>query len=73
VITRELPGIPEELRRRGAAVKPAGMLSRGLAGTVGGTLVVNLPGSPSAVDDGMPVIVSIVPHVLGQLRGEDHG
>jgi molybdenum cofactor synthesis domain-containing protein len=73
VITRELPGIPEELRRRGAAVKPAGMLSRGLAGTVGGTLVVNLPGSPSAVDDGMPVIVSIAPHVLGQLRGEDHG
>ena len=72
VIERELPGIAEELRRRGAAVKPAGMLSRGLAGIGGGALIVNLPGSPGAVSDGIPVILSIASHVLDQLGGGDH-
>lgn len=72
VIERELPGIAEELRRRGEAVKPAGMLSRGLAGIGGGALIVNLPGSPGAVGDGIPVILSIASHVLDQLGGGDH-
>ena len=74
VITRELPGIAEELRRRSTAEKPAGMLSRGVAGVVddGGALVVNLPGSPRAVASGMPVILSVAAHVLDQLRGSDH-
>ncbi|QDZ13920.1 MogA/MoaB family molybdenum cofactor biosynthesis protein [Humibacter ginsenosidimutans] len=72
VLTLELPGIADELRRRATVQKPAGMLSRGLAGIAGDALVVNLPGSPAAVDDGMPVIVSIAPHVLAQLGGEDH-
>ncbi len=72
VIDQEVPGIAEELRRRGAQVLPAGMLSRGLSGIAGGALVVNLPGSPSAVRDGMPVIVSIARHVVSQLSGADH-
>jgi len=72
VLEREVPGIAEELRRIGAAHKPAGMLSRGLAGVVGGALVVNLPGSPAAVASGMPVILAVAPHVAGQLAGEDH-
>lgn len=72
VIEREIPGISEELRRRGAAVKPAGMLSRGLAGVTGGALIVNLPGSPGAVSEGIPVILSIASHVLDQLSGGDH-
>lgn len=74
VITRELPGIAEELRRRSVAEKPAGMLSRGVAGVVDdtGALVVNLPGSPRAVASGMPVILSVATHVLDQLRGSDH-
>ena len=74
VVTRELPGISEELRRRGAAEKPAAILTRGIAGAVDphGALVVNLPGSPSAVASGMPVVVSVARHVLDQLTGGDH-
>lgn len=74
VITREVPGIAEELRRRGAAEKPAGMLTRGLAGVVDphGVLVVNLPGSPAGVASGMPVVLSVARHVLDQLGGGDH-
>lgn len=72
VIERDVPGIAEELRRIGATVKPAGMLSRGLAGIAGGTLIVNLAGSPGAVADGLPVVISIARHVVDQLAGGDH-
>lgn len=72
VVERDVPGIAEELRRRGTAVKPGGMLSRGLAGIARGSLIVNLPGSPGAVSDGMPVILSVAGHVLDQLAGGDH-
>lgn len=72
VLDRDLPGIAEELRRRSVAEKPAGMLSRGLAGVAGDALIVNLPGSPKAVVSGMPVIVSVAQHVVDQLSGEDH-
>ncbi|PKI89737.1 molybdenum cofactor biosynthesis protein [Actinomycetales bacterium SN12] len=72
VIERQLPGIAEELRRAGLAATPASMLTRGLAGVVGDTLIVNLPGSPKAVAEGMPVVLSVAGHVLSQLDGEDH-
>ncbi|WP_341997455.1 MogA/MoaB family molybdenum cofactor biosynthesis protein [Microbacterium sp. LWH7-1.2] len=74
VVTRQIPGISEELRRRGAAEKPVGMLTRGVAGVVDphGVLVVNLPGSPGGVASGMPVVVSVARHVLDQLGGSDH-
>lgn len=74
VVTRMVPGIAEELRRRGAAEKPAALLSRGIAGVVDpyGALVVNLPGSPGAVADGMPVVLSVARHVIDQLGGGDH-
>jgi molybdenum cofactor synthesis domain-containing protein len=72
LIDREVPGIAEELRRLGAAEKPAGMLSRGLSGVAGEALVVNLPGSPRAVASGMPVVLSVAEHVIRQLAGGDH-
>jgi molybdenum cofactor synthesis domain-containing protein len=76
VLTREIPGIAEELRRIGASEKPGGMLSRGRAGVVdapgGGALVVNLPGSTAAVGSGIPVILSVARHVIDQLAGGDH-
>lgn len=74
VVTRQIPGLAEELRRRGASEKPAGMLTRGVAGVVDphGVLVVNLPGSPAGVASGMPVVLSIARHVLDQLGGSDH-
>lgn len=72
VLDREIPGIAEELRRLGAAEKPAGMLSRGLAGVAGDALIVNLPGSPRAVASGMPVVLSVARHVIDQLGGGDH-
>ncbi len=74
VVTRQIPGIAEELRRRGAAEKPAGMLTRGIAGVADphGVLIVNLPGSPRGVASGMPLLVSVAGHVLDQLGGGDH-
>lgn len=79
LLTRELPGIPEELRRIGAAEAPGGLLSRGVAGVVDagalsprGALVVNLPGSPRAVASGIAVVLAVAGHVIDQLGGGDH-
>lgn len=72
VLDREVPGIAEQLRRLGAAEKPAGMLSRGLAGVAGRALLINLPGSPAGVASGMPVVLSVAGHVVSQLGGGDH-
>lgn len=74
VLTRELPGIAEELRRTGTSDTPLALISRGVAGVVdpAGALVVNLPGSPRAVAAGVPVVLAVAAHVLDQLAGEDH-
>lgn len=72
VLTQQLPGIAEELRRRATAEKPGGMLSRGLAGVAGSALIVNLPGSTAAVGSGIRVILDVADHALAQLEGSDH-
>lgn len=73
VIEREAPGIAEAVRRYGADNGvPTAVLSRGLAGTAGRTLVVNLPGSTGGVKDGLAVLGPLLPHVVSQLRGGDH-
>lgn len=73
VLDRHLPGIAEELRRRGLADTPLAVISRGLAGIADpATLVVNLPGSTRAVASGIAVLAELAPHVLDQLAGGDH-
>jgi molybdenum cofactor synthesis domain-containing protein len=74
VIEREVPGIAEALRAYGAAHGvPTAILSRGLAGTAGRTLIVNLPGSTGGVRDGLAVLSDVVLHALDQIPGSDHG
>jgi len=73
VLDRLIPGIPEALRAYGAAHGVAtAVLSRGLAGVAGATLVVNLPGSPGGVRDGLAVLADVLPHALEQVPGSDH-
>ncbi|WP_091229301.1 molybdenum cofactor biosynthesis protein B [Microbacterium sp. 3J1] len=74
VITREVPGLAEELRRSGLADTPLSILSRGLAGVVdpAGALIVNLPGSTRAVASGVPVVLTVARHVVDQTDGGDH-
>src|SRR4029077_11146870 len=62
VLEREGPGIAEALRHRSLGATPHGMLSRGVAGAVGRTLVVNLPGSPRAVRESLEVLIPVIPH-----------
>lgn len=70
VIDREVPGIAEALRARSLEKTAHGMLSRGVAGALGGALVVNLPGSPKAVRESLEVLLPVLPHAVELLAGE---
>lgn len=72
VIEREVPGIAEAIRQQGRDAVPAAILSRGLAGVAGRTLIVNLPGSTGGVRDGMAVLGSVLIHAVEQIAGGDH-
>lgn len=74
LLDRELPGLAEALRAAGVAKGvPTAVLSRGLAGVAGSTLVVNLPGSRGGVKDAIEVLAPVVAHAVDQLAGVDHG
>jgi molybdenum cofactor synthesis domain-containing protein len=68
----EVPGLADAIRAAGAPAVPTAVLSRGLSGVVGRTLVVNLPGSTGGVRDALAVLGPLLPHVVSQLRGGDH-
>jgi len=73
VIEREIPQLPAAIARYGAEQGvPTAVLSRGLAGTVGPTLIINLPGSTGGARDGMAVVGPVLAHAISQLRGGDH-
>lgn len=69
-LDRRLPGLMEEIRRVGAIQTPTAVLSRGLAGASNRTFVINLPGSPGGVRDGLSVLENVIGHICGQLEGQ---
>ena len=70
VIDRELPGITEVMRFKSFEVAPTAILSRAVAGTLNGALIINLPGSPKAVRECLSFIKPAIPHALDLLRGD---
>lgn len=72
VLDYEIPGIAEAIRSAGSAKVPTAVLSRGVAGVSGRTLVVNLPGSTGGVKDGLAVLAPLVVHAVDQINGGDH-
>ncbi len=69
VLDYEVPGIAEAMRAASLRVTPAAMLSRAVAGVRNRSLIVNLPGSPTAVRETLGTIVDALPHALDQLAG----
>lgn len=69
VINRVAPGIAEAMRAASVKITPRGMLSRGIAGLRGGTLIVNLPGSEKAVTESLGAVLPALKHGVDMLRG----
>jgi molybdenum cofactor synthesis domain-containing protein len=73
LLDRLVPGVAEAIRAAGVAKGvPTAMLSRGLVGLAGRTLVANLPGSRGGVSDALDVLEPVLGHALDQIPGSDH-
>ncbi|MUM15891.1 MULTISPECIES: molybdenum cofactor biosynthesis protein B [unclassified Mycobacteroides] len=68
----EIPGLADAIRRSGLPAVPTSILSRGVCGVAGPTLVINLPGSAGGVRDGLAVLDGVLDHALDQIVGGDH-
>jgi len=69
VIDREIPGIAEAMRLAGLEKTKRAMLSRAVAGVRGKTLIINLPGSPKAVREGLEAVMDVIPHAIEKISG----
>lgn len=71
VVEKEIPGLAEIMRAEGCKKTVRAAISRGIVGIRGCTLIVNLPGSPKGVVEGLSVILSTIPHVLEKMQGDE--
>lgn len=69
IIDREIPGIPEAMRLEGLKTTTRAMLSRAVAGVRGNALIINLPGSPKAIKEGLEAIMDVIPHAVEKIKG----
>ncbi len=72
VADRTIPGIAEEMRRKGMQLTPTAVLSRGGAAARGKTLIVNLPGSPKGATESLDAVAHLLPHAVNVLHGAKH-
>ena len=70
VIEREIPGFAEAMRMAGLKKTPHAMISRAMCGVRGQTLIINLPGSPKAVREGLEVILPAISHTIAKIQGD---
>jgi molybdenum cofactor synthesis domain-containing protein len=69
VIEKEIPGIAEAMRLKGLKKTPFAMISRAVAGIRGKTMIINLPGSPKAVEENLLAILKVLPHAIEKIKG----
>tara|TARA_B100001123_G_scaffold20564_1_gene22782 strand:- start:495 stop:938 length:444 start_codon:yes stop_codon:yes gene_type:complete len=72
VLDKQIPGIAEAMRIEGMKFTPMAMLSRGVAGIRGSTLILNLPGSPNAVKENLGAVLSVLQHAIEMIQNDVH-